>query len=111
MATAGSHSPFMGSVSAGTTATGQDLFTLLSAVWSDLPVNAAWVQVQLDPGAGSAALYIGNSNVASNMCGASLVGSQATVFDGHGSNNIALKDIFLRASTGTVQVNLIVKVR
>ena len=109
MATAGSHSPFMGSVTATTGA--QSIFALLSTVWSDLPVNASYVQVQLDPGAGSTALYIGNSNVASNMCGASLVGSQATVFESGSSNSVALKDIFVRTSTGEAQVNLIVKVR
>ncbi len=109
MATAGGHSPWMGSVSA--TTTGQSLFALLSAVWSDLPIRAVYVKIQLDTTAGAATLYVGNSNVASSMCGFSLTAGQSSGADSFATTNShALKDIFLLASAGTLQVNLSVGV-
>lgn len=109
MATAGGHSPWMGSVTA--TVTAQSLFALLSAVWSDLPIRAVYVKIQLDSTASAASLYVGNSNVAANMCGFALTAGQSSGADSFATTNShALKDIFLLASTGTVQVNIAVGV-
>lgn len=102
----GYHVPFMGSVTA--TVTAQSLFTLLSAVWPALAHRALYVQLQLDTTAGATSLYIGNSNVAANMCGANLNANQANQQYAFDRNLIVLDDIYLLASTGSVQVNCIV---
>ena len=60
MAVAGFLSPFMGSVTATTTAT-SSLWTLLSAVYTNLPHKCCYLQIQVDPGAGGTGLYIGKS--------------------------------------------------
>lgn len=109
MATAGVKAPFMGSVSA--TVTAASVFTLLSAVWSDLPIRATYVKIQLDSTAGAASLYVGNSNVAANMNGFTLTAGQSSGLDSFATtNSFALKDVFLLASAGTLQVNLSVGV-
>ena len=110
MATKGYHTPFMGSVTVNAI-TAQNVFTLLSAVWSDLPLRASYVQIQLDTTAGGTFLYIGNSNVASNMCGSNLSANQATQYFAADSNLIVLSDLFLKCSANEVQVNLLVIVR
>lgn len=105
MATAGNHAPFMGSVTATTTA--QQLLTLLRLVWSDLPAKAQFLQIQCNNDAGSATLFVGNSNVTSTMAGVNLTANQAVIFRADGSNLTSLADIYLLASTGTIQVNII----
>jgi hypothetical protein len=109
MAISGYHTPFMGSVTATTAP--QSLYTMLRSVWSDLPVRASYVQIQLDTTAGGTFLYIGNSNVSSSMCGANLSANQANQQYAFDSNLISLNDLWVVCSTGTVQVNLIVMVR
>ncbi len=109
MAVSGFHSPFMGSVTATTTA--QSLYALFSAVYSDLPIRAQVVRIQLDPGAGSTSLYVGNSAVTSTNCGVAFSASQVLDMPSVSSNLYALKDIYLLASTGTCQVNLTVVTR
>jgi hypothetical protein len=106
---AGFKTPFMGSVTATTAA--QDIFTLLSAIWTNLQHKACYVQIQLDPGAGGTALYVGGSNVSSTMCGASLVAGQANQQLAFDSNLLVLDQIFIRTDAGTAQVNLIVVTR
>lgn len=109
MALTGYHTPFFGSVTATTSA--QSLWSLLSAVWSSLPHRACFVQLQLDTGSGATSLYVGGSNVASNMCGANLNANQAQLIYAFDSNLISLDDIYLLASASTVQVNVTVNVR
>jgi len=103
--TAGKHAPFMGSVTATNTA--QSLFSLLQGVWSDITDHMCFIQIQLDVSAGGTTLYIGNSNVASNMCGAALVASQIAQQLGFDSNILIPKDIYLLTSTASAQVNII----
>ena len=110
MAISGSMAPFMGSVTATTTAT-SSLWTLLQVVFTNLPHKCAYLQIQLDPGAGGTALYIGNSNVAATMCGASIVAGQATQVFSFDSNLAVLDHIYVIASTGTAQINVLVVVR
>lgn len=105
----GSYVPFMASVTATTSA--QTLYALLSAIRTNLPAKASFVQLQLDPGAGGTALYIGNSDVSSVLNGASLLGGQAQQTFAFDSNLIVLAHIYLLASTGTCQVNVCVVVR
>lgn len=105
----GTYVPFLASVTATTAA--QDLWTLLSALRTKLPHKAAFVQIQLDPGSGGTALYIGNSDVSSTINGASLLGGQAQQSFAFDSNLVVLDHIFLLASTGTAQVNIVVVVR
>ncbi len=101
--------PFMGSVTATTAA--QSLYTLLSAVFSNLPHKCAYLQIQLDPGSGGTSLTIGNSAMTALNCGAAIVAGQATVVFSFDSNLAVLDHIFILASTGTCQVNVIVVVR
>jgi hypothetical protein len=109
MAVSGFFSPFMGSVTA--TVTAQSVWTLLQAVFTNLPHKCCWLQIQVDPGAGGTGVYIGNSNDAAIMNGASILATQGTQVFAFDSNLIVLDHIFLVASTGTAQVNLIVMVR
>ena len=109
MAVSGFFSPFMGTVTA--TGTAQSVWSLLQAVYTNLPHKCCYLQIQLDPGAGGTALYIGNSNVSAVMNGASLVATQATQLFAFDSNLGVLDHIYLLASTGTCQVNVIVLVR
>src|SRR6266704_6306762 len=95
---------FMGSVSVTATSTGQDIFTLLSAIRTKLPHKACFLQVQSDTTNGSASLYVGNSDVASTMCGANLSANQAQQIFAFDSNLGILDQIFLVSSTGTIQV-------
>ena len=101
--------PFMGSVTATTTA--QSLWALLSAVFTNLPHKCAYLQIQLDPDAGSTSMTIGNSAMTALNCGAAIVAGQATVVFSFDSNLAVLDHIYLLASTGTAQVNVIVVVR
>lgn len=102
----GYHVPYMGSVTATTAA--QSLYSLLSVIWPTLAHRALYIQIQLDTTAGATALYIGNSNVAANMCGANLNANQANQQYAFDRNLIVLDDIYLLASAGSVQVNVIV---
>ena len=111
MATAGYKTPFMGSVSVTATVAGQDIFTLLSAVWSNLPHKCCYLAVQSDTTNGSASLYVGNSNVAANMCGANLAANQAQQIFAFDSNLGVLDHVFLLSSSGTIQANITVVVR
>lgn len=108
MAASGRHAPFMCSVTATTTA--QSLAALIATVYSDIgaPGHACFLQVQLDISAAGGILYGGNSNVSSTMCGFSLVASQISQTLAFDSNLLDLADIYLRASAGELQVNLIV---
>jgi len=109
MAITGFKTPFMGSVTATTAA--QDLYTLLSATFTNLPHKCAYLQIQLNTDAGGTVLYVGNSNVSSTMCGAALFAGQANQQFAFDSNLVVLDHVFIIASTGTVQVNLMVVVR
>jgi len=111
MATTGSKAPFMGSVSVGTSATGQDIWTLFSAVWSGLSHKCFFLEIQLDTTAGSASVYVGNSNVSATMCGVNLSANQAQLVYAFDSNLLVLDHIFLLSSSGTVQCNLTVVTR
>jgi hypothetical protein len=104
--THGYHTPFMGSVTVTTVP--QSLYTLLQAIWADLPIRACFLQIQLDTTAGGTSLYIGNSNVAANMCGANLNANQANVQYAFDRNLLVLNDLWMVCSAATVQVNLIV---
>jgi hypothetical protein len=108
MAVAGRHAPFMASVTATNTA--QSLAALMLAVYRDFASigHACYIQLQLDVSAAGATLYIGNSNVASNMCGAALSAGQINQQFASDSNLLIPSDIFLLASTSSVQVNVII---
>ena len=69
------HSPFLGSITATTTA--QSLFTLLSAYFTNLPAKACHVIIQLDLGSGGTTLTVGNSGMTSTNYGSVLAASQA----------------------------------
>jgi len=107
----GTLTPFMGSVSVTATSTGQDIFTLLSAIRTKLPHKCCYLAIQADTTAGSASIYVGNSDVSATICGANLSGNQAQFVYAFDSNLLILDQIFLVSSTGTVQCNITVVVR
>jgi hypothetical protein len=107
-ATTNTATPFMGSVTATTTA--QTVFSLLSAVRSQLQHKCAYIQIQLDTTA-AGSLYIGDSDVASTNCGVNLSANQANQQFASDSNLIVLDNIYLRASAATQQVNIVVVTR
>lgn len=109
MATSGFRSPWMGAVTATTVA--QDLYTLFSAVRSDVAKKACFIQFQLGLGSGSAHLYVGDADVSATTCGLDLVGGQANQLYVSESNLWVLSHIYLLASTGTVQVNVTIGTR
>ena len=109
MAITGFLTPFMGSVTATTAA--QSLWTLLQAVFTNLPHKCAFLQLQLNTDASGAILYTGNSNLTSTMCGVALFAGQAQQVFSFDSNLAVLDHVYLLASTGTVQVNVTVVVR
>lgn len=111
MAIPGYLTPFMGQVSAGATAAGQDLFTLMSTVFSNLQHKCCFLQIQLDVSAAGATLYVGNSNVATTMYGSQLSAGQVFVLQAFDSNLLVLDQIFLLSSTGTLKANVIVVTR
>ena len=105
MAVSTSHSPFMFSISV--TGAAASLYSYAITVYSSFPKVLQFCQIQLDASASGATLYIGNSNVASNMCGAALVPTQATGLNTVPMPQVFTQDVYLLASTGTVQVNVI----
>ena len=111
MTTAGYRTPFFGSVSVTATVAGQDIFTLLSAVCTSLQKKACYLAIQNDTTNGSASLYVGDQNVSSTNCGVNLSANQAQQVFAFDSNLLDLDQIFLRSSTGTIQVNLTVVTR
>lgn len=109
MADTAFHTPFMGSVTA--TGTAQSLYTLLLAKFTQLPIRACFVSIQLDTSAGATSLYIGNSAVLSTNAGVNLSANQAQQTYAFDSNLIALNDLWLLSAGGSIQVNIVVVVR
>lgn len=108
-ATTNTRNPFMGSVTVTTTA--QTLYDLMLAIRSRIGNHASFIQIQNDVSSGGTTLYIGDSDVSSTNCGASLVGAQATQLLAFDSNLLVLTDIYIKCSVGTAQVNLVVVIR
>jgi hypothetical protein len=76
-----------------------NLFALIQA--SDVTVKypqCCALDIQLDPGAGGAKLYIGNSDVSPTNRGTELVAGTAKVYEGIEQNLYALNQIWLIAS-------------
>lgn len=107
----GNKSPYMASLTVDTTAAGNDLFTLMSAIWTDITHKACFINIQLDTSAGGSTLFIGGSDVSSTECGVELVAGQGFQFMATDSNLYVLDQIFLLASTATVVANVVVLVR
>ena len=103
--------PFMGSVSV--TITPNNVWNLLSPIFTNLPHKACFLQIQSDTTNGSTSLYVGNSNVASNMCGANLSANQAQQIFAFDSNLGVLDHIYLMSNNeaAPIQVNITVVVR
>src|SRR5215470_387309 len=100
MAITGTFSPYMAQISFGATSTGQDLFTLLSAVFSQIQHKACFISIQADQANAGASVYIGNSNVSTTMYGAQLLAAQVKDIHAYDSNLLVLDHIFLLSSSG-----------
>jgi hypothetical protein len=109
VATANFHAPFMGSVTA--TGTASSIYTLLSAVYSNLPIRAQVVRIQSDPTNGATTLYVGNSGVATTNCGVAYSAGQVQDMPDAGANLYSLQDIYLLSGSGSIQVNLTILTR
>lgn len=94
-------------LSVSVTGTAQSISNLIATLRPNASKRACYLQIQLDLAA-SGNLYIGNSDVSSSNCGANLVASQANQQFASDSNLISLDQIYLLASTGTQQVNLVI---
>lgn len=111
MAITNTFTPFFAQVSFGATATGQDLYTLMSAVFSQIQHKACHINIQLDVTAGGATCSIGNSNVSTTMYGDQIVAGAAVPIGPFSSNLLVLDQIFLLSSSGTIKANIIVVTR
>lgn len=111
MAVTGFLTPFMAQVTADTTASGNDLYTLLSAVFTNINHKCCFLQIQLDTSVGGSTAYIGNSNVSTTMYGAQLSAGQVFQTLAFDSNLLVLDQIYVIASTSTVKINVIVVTR
>jgi hypothetical protein len=96
-------SPFMRSVTVGVGIS--NLATLLAAKDGNFPTRVQFLRIEYDLG-GTGDLYIGNSAVAANNCGAHLVASQYKDFIVYGSGLVLTSDIFLISSVAAQQVNI-----
>lgn len=108
MAVTNRYTPTMGSVTISTAP--QSIYTLLSAIFTNVHKHSCSVQIQLDTSASGVTCYVGNSNVTSSMCGANLSAGQATTLYGFDSNILNLDQIYLLGS-GSGQVNIITNTR
>ena len=101
------YSPFLRSVTLTTANVSGNLLTLLQALDSEVPTHVQSVSIQLDVGAGSARLYVGDpDNITTTHVGAELVATQAWSTGSHESNLIHLGDIQLMSDTNSIRCNI-----
>lgn len=111
MAITNTFTPFMAQLSFGAPAAGQDLYTLLHAIFTSVSHKAAWINIQLDISAAGVTCYVGNSNVSTTVYGSQLSAGQALVLGPFESNLLVLDQIFLLSSSGTIKANVSVVTR
>jgi len=103
--------PWLKSLNLTAANTNYALLTLMQALDKSAPPRACSIQIQLDPSAGAAHLYIGNDDLSGTNCGVSLTAGQAMPFDTTPQNLVNLSQIQLRSDTAGVQVNVKVLVQ
>ncbi len=107
-----SDTPYMRSITVTNAAATSLQARLVAADSTYTNKRCQYLKIQLDSLAGADNLYIGNSNVASNMCGVHLNASQASQDWGGDSNLIDLTAIYLLSdNAGGSQVNVTVITR
>lgn len=85
-----------------------NLLTALQAIDPGVPSGAQHCQIQLDPAAGSAFLYIGNSDVSPTVWGVKLNAGQAWSPPALSSGLIQLGQLFIYCDTGSCSVGVVV---
>jgi hypothetical protein len=88
-----------------------NLLDLIKTIDTAFPDLCEAFQIQFDPDAGMARLYIGNSNVSATRWGTLLQAGQAHGWQSMGVDTIPLKRIFLLCDTAAKVVGLTVYVR
>jgi hypothetical protein len=98
--------PFLKSITLTTLNTNYSLLTLLQALDPGVNGRCCKLNLQLDPGAGAAKLFIGNDDLSGTMYGAALLAGQVKVWETAQINLINASQIFLRSDTSAVKVNV-----
>ena len=107
----GTFTPYFAQVSVGTSSAGQDLFTLMSGVFSQIQHKACFINIQADQSNAGASINVGNSNVTTSMYGSQLVAAAALALHSYDSNLLVLDHIFLLSTSGTIKANITVVTR
>jgi len=98
--------PFLKQLTITTLNTNYSLLTLMQAIDASVTGRCAKLNIQLDPSAGAAHLYIGNEDISGSMYGAVLLAGQVKVWETAGMNIINASQIYLRSDTSGVKVNI-----
>jgi hypothetical protein len=98
--------PFLKSVTLAAANTNYNLLTLMQARDANAPSRCSKLNIQLDPGAGGALLFVGNDDISATNYGAALYAGQVKVWETGQVNNLVLNQIYLRCATAGVQVNI-----
>lgn len=98
--------PWLKSVTLASANTDYSLLALMQAVDAAAPTRCSKLNIQLDLSAGSAHLYVGNSDVSGSNYGAVLVAGQVKVWEMGETNRILLSQIYLLSDTASQQVNI-----
>lgn len=98
--------PWMKSVVLTNSATNYNLYTLMIGVDANAPVRCRTLQLQVDPGAGSAKVYILNANGTTSNWGVELVASQAFRLDTSMVDSIPTNGFWLRSDTASITIGV-----
>ena len=102
-----SANPWSESITLGSSGTAVNLFAAIQAL--DVTVKypqCCKIQIQLDPGAGGAKLFGGNSDVSSTNHGWEIVAGQIKNWEALQQNLYNLQQIWLVSDTSEVKVNV-----
>lgn len=91
--------------SVSVTGAAKQLSVLLAALDANFPTRLGLLIVQMDP-ASAGNLYVGNSAVAANNCGANLIASGSYTINPADNGLILTTDVYLLVSAGTIQANI-----
>lgn len=97
------YSPFMRSVTVTNAIT--KLSTLIAAIEANFPTRIQWLTLQYDFTA-TGSLYIGNSAVAANNCGANLAPGGSHTIQPNLQGLILTSDVYMLSTIASAQMNV-----